>query len=1185
MLNLVYSHLRVVMLIISLLALPILLFSAEDAVEIRNSKIIVRAVGSTGFDLISKNKTAAVVKFSSNNLITANERKISSDGKSIVFSKLTGKVGSGLEFGSSDNIEVSLSRNDPYPKVSFNLTIKSFDPKKWQNVAGKQPFHFLAIYMPDAKVWHQHGWLNETPVADPFPLLQDVHVGTPEISAYKYNRNWSYTIPLGGHPTPVIGLWAPESKHYAGFEFESTRLTDNSEKDVATGYCWGDGKAEFRKPNPDQFVSLVYPHGGRGFQDLVFPAVGSVISTYGKLIWSLDLPAANDPNRFFYTYIWDRYRSKLPSVPTTVNFDWLPGDGRLEDFAAPGSYGTYIVSYTGSDALYVEPGSKFTLAWTAYNESIVAHAKSKNDKTILDKVQSEAEKYLEYAKYDTIDGEECIFWEKPLEGKFVEQWGGAPVTSIQNPESFVTGRLFLDLYQYLDKTEYLAVVDKVFNWAKHIGWTRNELIDIPSSPSGIGALPCQSFCLAYYMAFKDAPDKYHRSRAKEALDLARTFAYRYMSVWISDSNRMDNLHPAFQWEVTSGRDWTAAACTADMMIDVQAMTAVHTGDPLLMRVVYGSLNKFHDMYQNTYRDSITGYSKGNFSEAYGFYDGCTSGVGNRVPFGGMFQIVMLQPVGSSSARVLAGEKSAMVFNKGGNNIKINEYRYTPDGNFSFIVDGNSKNFDLSITAPYIDISGKSVYRIRNDKKSMLALNTDFIRPSHASWSIMVKNVSAGDKIIVGEPKANSRILPSSPENPAAKRGVSYKGFDIINLKYDTKPNTDWQKKDSYAGIPSGELWVFGIPFDLKESTDLCMVGKKTELNKPITNADSVFLLYTSGEGKAPSVVFDDGSSIMVDSEHESLAWRAWPPIYKSRLLISYVDTHGKRITAIDPGDRYVSAVTAHIKRKSDALSIDYKGSLASASDEWKKLKQEEVVDKELNQAAAKVAKDSIAILSPSALGPTYDFLLRAGLSSKSVILTPEQLIEPDFFTPKNFPVAFYASDGTYTHTVKSPGDAADAIVKYVQDGGTLIISPPGAAFPFYIATGPGFSRGEPLVDRLGMPIDFVFEDKHPEQLYFEINSDQSVLKNAPGRYAWPYGDTRLRVIAKDQLPQGTKYTPIYSVVGESGKVYGDSAALIELPNNGGKLLFVFGIMTSDRDNGPRVASSVIAYLIELLSTK
>ena len=71
------------MLIISLLALPILLFSAEDAVEIRNSKIIVRAVGSTGFDLISKNKTAAVVKFSSNNLITANERKISSDGKDV----------------------------------------------------------------------------------------------------------------------------------------------------------------------------------------------------------------------------------------------------------------------------------------------------------------------------------------------------------------------------------------------------------------------------------------------------------------------------------------------------------------------------------------------------------------------------------------------------------------------------------------------------------------------------------------------------------------------------------------------------------------------------------------------------------------------------------------------------------------------------------------------------------------------------------------------------------------------------------------------------------------------------------------------------------------------------------------------------------------------------------------------
>lgn len=38
---------------------------------------------------------------------------------------------------------------------------------------GPAPFHFLVCPMPTAQVWHQRGWLNATPYADPFPLLQD----------------------------------------------------------------------------------------------------------------------------------------------------------------------------------------------------------------------------------------------------------------------------------------------------------------------------------------------------------------------------------------------------------------------------------------------------------------------------------------------------------------------------------------------------------------------------------------------------------------------------------------------------------------------------------------------------------------------------------------------------------------------------------------------------------------------------------------------------------------------------------------------------------------------------------------------------------------------------------------------------------------------------------------------------
>lgn len=1149
--------------------------------SISNGTVSVVPVGNAGFDVLAKGKTAASVRLSSSGLITAG--RVTASGRSLVFSDLTPKPGCGLTLGADDSVVITLSPGDPYPLVSFDLHIEGFDPEKWQSIAGNQPFHFLAMYMPDAEVWHQCGWLNETPVADPFPLLQDVHVGSPEISAYKYNRNWSYTVPLGGHPAPVIGLWAPKSKHYVGLEFESTRLSDNSERDIATGYCWGDGKAEVRKPNPDQFASLVYPHGGRGFQDLVFPKVGSHLQSRGRLLWSLDLPASKDPNRLFYTYVWERFRDRLPSVPSVVDLSWLPGDGRKSDFAAPGSGGTLIVSFSGNDAEFSTPGTKLTLGWTAYNESIVALSKTRRDRALLAHMDEEAQRFLGYAKHATIDGDECVYWEKPLEGRWSDRWGGAPVTTIHNPESFHAGRLFLDLYRYMGKSEYLPVVDKVLNWAKHIGWTRNELADIPSSPSGIGMLPCVSFCLDYYMTFKDAPDQLHRDAARKALDLASSFAYRYMSVWLSDSNRMDNLSPTFQWEVTSGRDWTAASCSADMMLDVLAMVAVHTGDPMLMRVVNGSLSRFSDVYQETYRDSIADYRAGDFTEAYGLYDGSTSGAGRRVPFGGFFQIVMLQPVGNSVARVLAGEKAAMVFNKTGVHTSIRDYRYSPDGNLSFTVKSLRTGFDLSLTVPYVDISGKSVVLQRHGESSTLIPGRDYVRPQQAVWSLLIKNLNDGDRITVGSPSGDSPVLPSEPPLSVDKaKPISEPGFETVRLPYDSQPDTNWDHLDSWAGVPSGQIWSYGTPFHLAASTGKCMVAKPAKLPKPVRGVQSLMLVYSAGEGSAPSVILSDGSRLGVDTQLEAMAWRAWPPVFTSRLVVAPVEVGGKTVTGIDPRSRSVWAMTVSRPSTSQTgdSTTDAGRALAEGAKEWQASRADEQKMTNLRNAASRVPDGTVAVLPPNAMGPANDFLQRAGLLKRAVALTPEQMVDPAFFNPKRFPVAIHASNAAYVHTVKQPGDGADAIVRYVKEGGTLLLCVPGAGFPLYIATGPGFSRGEPLTDRVGMPIDMPLEESHPEKLVFRAAAGQTVLRDVPVEFPWPPGDTRLRTVGKDRLPEGAKYTPIYTVYGASGKSYGDSAGLVELPNGGGKILFVYGLMTAAPDGGPSIARAAVRFLVD-----
>jgi hypothetical protein len=281
-----------------------------------------------------------------------------------------------------------------------------------------------------------------------------------------------------------------------------------------------------------------------------------------------------------------------------------------------------------------------------------------------------------------IDGEDCIYWEKPLEGRWTDAWGGDAVKTIHNSDSFAAGRLLLGMYRYLGKSEYLPAVDGVLNWAKHIAWTRNEFADVPSSPFAIGSVLSVSFCLDYYMTFKDSSDEHYRNQAMRALDLAKSFMYKHMSIWVSDNNRADNLDSTFLWEPTSGRDWTGGACSNEvaMALNMLVSTAVHTGDPFMMWALQGSLNKFPILYQEVYRDSISDYKTNDFSEQLGLYAGNNWGVGGRAPFGGFFKLTLIEPVGSSTIRVVAGERAAMTFNKDGDHTGIRDYRYTPDGN-------------------------------------------------------------------------------------------------------------------------------------------------------------------------------------------------------------------------------------------------------------------------------------------------------------------------------------------------------------------------------------------------------------------------------------------------------------------------------------------------------------------------
>ena len=1150
--------------------------------ETSNGSITVKATKKgeyfSGFEVFKGAKSVSIVGLSSDFVgLVAKKCSVNKSQNALEFSGFSAKENAGIVFGENDAIRVRLIKGDDFPEVSFDITVVKFDADKWGAVVGKEPFHFLSLYLPEAEVWHQRGWLNATPVSDPFPLLLDQHVGTPEISAYHYNRNWSYTVALGGHPIPVIGLWAPKVGRYVAFEFQTTRLEDNSERDVATGYRWVEGSENSSR----QFVALVYPYGGQGYQKLVFPENGSHISSRCRLLWSMNLKSIDDPNEFVLSYVWQQAKEKLPSVPAVADVSWIPGGIRLKDFQGAPRGGVI----GGNELPFSGPGTRIVVGWTWHNESPTAAPASLNDARRIQSFKDQANELLKYAKRFQVNGEDCVFWEKPIEGQWTEEWGGKAVTTLHNANGFAAGRVFLGLYRDAGMKEYLPIVNGVLNWAKYITWTRNEFADVPSSPFAIGGTLSASFCLEYYMTFKTDPDSQRRAMANTALKLARSFTYRYMVMWLSDNNRFDNLNSAFLWEPNSGRDWTAAACANEVFwnLDTLAQTAVHTGDPILMWALQGSLDRWHQLYQDVVKDDLSQYQARDMTEGYGLYPGNVYGFGKRAAYGFAAPLVMTEPVGNSSIRVLAGEKAALAFRKMKQAATVASYKYSPDGNLAFVITSEKPQFDLSLTVPYCDISRKLVSIVRGGKKIALKAGEDFTRQPQALWSLYLKNIKSGDKIIVGEVNENSPVLPSSPPIASTSEGKitardkkSETGFNIVSLPYDSAVDNGWDNREGWAGLPVGKIWVFGIPFQIAPLSEKSVVKNQAKLS--IKGIDYVYLLYSDGDGAAPVLIYSDGSKDT--SRIEALAWRSWPPLFTGRLILARIQIpKGKSIESINPSGRLVWAMTTQkISDTLPAATSTVESTVNKAAQEWKEQKAQELVINGLKEKVASLPENKIGILPPSPGGPAHKFFQQIGLLNKSVMISNDKLVDKSFFNPKNIPVAIYLDGEDYVYTVKSAGDGAAAIEQYLNEGGMVVLLA-SQPWPMFYATGTGPRKADALTGKLGLPLSMALEGTPSEKLNIKINPQQSIIKANDVEFPFPEGDTRLRAILRSQVK--AKYTPIATVVGDAGKDYGDAAGLIEFPN-GSKILYIAHILQNDPKNGFEIRKTVAEYLVELL---
>ncbi|MCY3017868.1 MAG: hypothetical protein NTW87_02395, partial [Planctomycetota bacterium] len=759
-----------------------------------------------GFDLIVAGKTLAPVRFSSGGLIVAaNVEK--QDGGALRFSGLKAAEGCGLELAGDDFVVVAPGRGAPYPEISFRITVKRFDAGKWNTAAGGPcPFHFLTFSLEGAEAIHHRGWLVATPALDPYAL----QIGRQGIVASKWSRDWTWAPPFGACPIPVAGLWAPQSRRYVAFDFTEARLKDHTEKFVASAYCWKQGKDR-------SFITLVYPFA-QNYVGLRQPTGGETVASHFRVTYDLDLPHWEDPNQRYHERLWREHYDLLPGAPAQNDLSFLPGYARLNDFRHPAPpVFTYKVPKKDEwESNFFEEGTIIPQCPELWPLDFYYW---KKDEAGINAVRQQMPYLLRMAKRFQANGEECCYWPKPLEGK--SRPGLGDVTTLRNIHGWSVADALLCMYANEKDASLLPLVEGTLNWTKYNICTRNDISDVPDAMFTMGWRGVD-FCLRYYYTFRDDPQR--AERAQLAYRLALGLAYRYTTMWIPDTAEDDNIEGTFLIEPNSGQPWTGAACANECCMYMNAFAKLYaaTGDPIILAYLRGMLERWSLLYQDVEADDLWDYSA-PFAECFGIFDGCQIGGRNkRSTYGGNVEpFDLIQPVGDTRVRVVAGERGAAAFNKRGMHTDIADFRSSKNlaKGLSFRVVSSLKgDFDLILSTPQFMLAGKRLLLKRGDGVTELALGKDCVVPEQSPWDALLHGVRNGDVIALGEFDAALPVIDCRPVKSWAlePRDFGAEGFVVVPMARacNWAPKLDWEDSSSYAPYFPDYHYAFGVPYFL-----------------------------------------------------------------------------------------------------------------------------------------------------------------------------------------------------------------------------------------------------------------------------------------------------------------------------------------------------------------------------------
>ncbi len=1130
-----------------------------------------------GFQLREGNRAIADIRFHAHNALYATRVQLQ-EGQ-LLFSGF--RTDDSWEIGQDSVVSIAFTQGNPYPQVSFRIRVARFAPIVWEATHGKQPLHLFACSLPGAPIFHQRGWVIPTPAIDDHVMHGAFGTSSATIVS-AWSPDWMYAPAIGAYPVPVVGLWKPDEGRYIAYEFFEPRLTDHSEHNLGSTYCW-------RSKQAREFFCLTLPYG-KPYNQLRYPGDGELFASRFRILYSAQMGYEDDPNLFVNEYIWRTYRQQLASAPPMNDLLWLPYPYRVERFARPQP--GRLLYRTQNDPFSLDGNlESYGVGW----DSPIDYVYATNNRQAIEGLREDLAHLAKLAQRFVVNGEECVYWRKPLEGDWRPQFGKG-VPTLHNVNGWLIAIAFLDAYRNERNVEWLSILDGVVRWSKYILYTRNCYPDVPSAMFAWDAAPIASFLLKYHFTFRDDPQR--QSLADLAYRLARNLVYRCLPIFASDNNRNDDIEAAFFMEPNSGLPWLGAACANEIWETAVGvlLAYVHHGDPILGHYLRGMLERFPLLFRDEMYRSVADYGSA-FAERYGLYDGAEQPPGTRSTYGGLWGGLekLIYPIAGTQVRVVCGEKSAMAFNIQGTHTDVADYRPATNGNFALRLTGKPPSadaegrFDVAITFPLGDLRAKKVYV--NDVEAQVE------RFAERHDTLLVRGVKEGDWIRVGEVPADtpSAKLGIIKPRPLQER-VPVPGFEEIPLseQADVMVNLDWDDNRSMAGLFGGMRWLWGVPFAMIEPTlNAGKAGTRQQV-RLAHKATMLFALVSDEPQARLRLTYADGGTEEVTLDRAAPAILGWPPVLQWRLWVVAHPLKGE-LRSVTPQNCAIFALTL-----SDLPEEQLQPTLLALQERRRTFLAEQQMQRRWQQIAERLKTvGSIAVIPTPMVSPQGHPLIkainRAGGFDLLRLLSPQEMVTSSIFTPARFPLAMYLGGENYYQTVSQQGDGERAMLGYLQKGGTLLVSPT-QPFPFYYN-----ERGTVTIfaPKIGLPVsgsgaegreDFLRGkevrgwEKPPQgvALRFVRNPNQQIVTSLPESMPFPTeGDLRWRPIVNIWDEQEARYTPVLTLVDDTGREYGDGIALIEFRRGdfrGARIIYIWQRLIADPEWALNILSDVLNYL-------